>query len=147
MELLHIVVMLSVFSLIVATIASSKYDKSWFSWFLLSLAISPLVTFIILLFDRNKCPFCKEVIKEGASKCKHCGSELQNDVGIMNDENSELVNINCINCGELNSITGLNINNVLEKSECKKCGLNVLDMKYPHEIYDHLKQLRSPMSP
>ena len=23
-----------------------------------------------------ECPFCKEEIKEGAVKCKHCGSEL-----------------------------------------------------------------------
>jgi ribosomal protein L37AE/L43A len=22
------------------------------------------------------CPFCKETIREGAIKCKHCGSEL-----------------------------------------------------------------------
>jgi len=34
-----------------------------------------------------ECPFCKEEIKEGASKCKHCGSELSPTISNQNAPN------------------------------------------------------------
>jgi heme A synthase len=33
-----------------------------------------------------QCPFCKEEIKDGAIKCKHCGSMLQSQQGIKKTE-------------------------------------------------------------
>lgn len=35
--------------------------------------------------DETKCPFCREDIKEGAIKCKHCGSALV-DVSSMTNQ-------------------------------------------------------------
>jgi hypothetical protein len=61
-------------------------------WTLISLALSPLLGFILVALigkdekkaeavaieggDVRKCPMCAELVKREAIKCKHCGAEL-----------------------------------------------------------------------
>lgn len=78
------------FSIIVGWIASTKY-RSGIGFFLLSILISPLLSLIIVLIlpkneegilfagEMEKCPFCKELVKIDALKCKHCGNNLSVD--------------------------------------------------------------------
>lgn len=71
-------------SIIVGIIASSR-GRRGFTWFLLSLLISPLLSMILVLAlgrpgpnftTHRRCPDCKELILIGATKCKHCGSQV-----------------------------------------------------------------------
>lgn len=78
------------FSVAVAMLASKK-GRSAFSWFLLSVVLSPLLAVIFLLVNKDmkeekalqelqkthvKCPDCAELVKAEASVCKHCGCKL-----------------------------------------------------------------------
>ena len=67
-------------SLIIGAIAASK-ERSFLGWCLLSLAISPLISLLILLIvgDGNYsiCPKCKEKVKSEATICKHCGTQFE----------------------------------------------------------------------
>src|SRR3981189_300006 len=60
-------------------------------WFLLSMVISPLLAFLLLMMlpsrsksagapetqELRKCPECAELILREAKKCKHCGSVVE----------------------------------------------------------------------
>jgi hypothetical protein len=78
-------------SIVVGIWAGSR-GRNGAGWCLLSLLISPLLTFLILLaIGKNskaieaeaietggmrKCPMCAELVKREAMKCKHCGADL-----------------------------------------------------------------------
>jgi hypothetical protein len=65
-----------------------------FGWWLLSLFVSPLITFLILALlepgtqgkDYRRCPFCAEQVKSAAIVCRYCSRDLppirlRDDVG------------------------------------------------------------------
>ena len=68
-------------SILVGAFASSK-RRSGIAWFFLSLIISPLITFIIILVAGSpqgilkKCPKCAEEVKVEALICRFCNFEF-----------------------------------------------------------------------
>lgn len=78
------------FCVLVGSFAAHK-GRSFAGFFILTVLSSPLIGFIVALCVRSrdqlvaggeqvegakKCPFCAEVVRAEAIKCKHCGSEL-----------------------------------------------------------------------
>lgn len=89
---MEIVLVWFVLSFAVAWWAASR-GRGALLWFFVSLLASPLIGFVLVAVigpnakaveqealetgDMRKCPFCAELVRREAVKCKHCGSELQ----------------------------------------------------------------------
>jgi hypothetical protein len=76
---------------VVIGIGASGRGRSGFGWFLLSLLLSPLIGFVLLVLlpplngqqstapspqTHVKCPDCAELVLAEARVCKHCGAKL-----------------------------------------------------------------------
>ncbi|NPV05626.1 MAG: zinc ribbon domain-containing protein [Syntrophaceae bacterium] len=78
-------IVLWLFCGIVSSLIASSRGRSGFAWLLLGAIFGPF-SFAVALLPKIepppeeqglvKCPFCAELIKAEAVKCKHCGSEI-----------------------------------------------------------------------
>lgn len=81
-------VIIWIFCAIVSAIIASNKGRSGVGWFFLGLLLGPFGFAVALLptikkdlpdilrEDLRKCPFCAEMIKPDAIKCRFCGSEV-----------------------------------------------------------------------
>ncbi len=79
-----------IFGVISAVIASNK-GRSGCGWFFVGVLLGPIGIILALVISKNEdritrdvldrgdmkaCPYCQELIKTKAIKCKHCGSDI-----------------------------------------------------------------------
>lgn len=82
-------------ALIIGAIASA-WNRHGFGWFLLTLALTPLLSMLLLVLvgkrptvaeqfaddqlptprTHVRCPDCRELVRKDARKCRHCGITL-----------------------------------------------------------------------
>ncbi len=136
------IIVVWIFFAFLVGVAASKYGKSGFLWFVISIIVSPLVAsialIVFLLPSKDKattgsiaavdhpllnkqCPSCAEVIKLEALKCKHCGAEFDE----AGEENEHIFTIKCDNCKSENEIRRTTIHHF---PYCSSCGKPMLDI-------------------
>lgn len=114
-----------IFSFLVAILADN-WRRSGIGYFLLSILLTPLVGILVLAFSGKnsdalekeqiinnkltKCPFCKELIKPDAIKCKHCGSDISSQTQFLETKVAKLTKHEEMSPDEKKRLSSLNKN-------------------------------------
>jgi ribosomal protein L37AE/L43A len=112
-----------IFSILVAVLADN-WGRSGFGYFLLSIVLSPLIGILVLAISGKnsdelekaqitnnkltKCPFCKELVKPDAVKCKHCGSDIASHTQSLESKVTKLIEREEISLEEKQRLASIN---------------------------------------